>query len=205
MNEPNTYTLEELAEAFDLTPRTARHYIENVLPPHHKTGRGKLARYGQDTWNCFSFIQTVRRESGFTAAQISDVLSTLDQAQIDRVAEGREEMRIVTSPSLSASRRQRLQRDHYHVAEQPMADLPDKQSRAHSGKNSRQSFLQKLMQEPELSERSMLMEASAPPMWKKLYADDELRISFKGEVNREKREQVDLAAKLIKKILAGSE
>ena len=38
-----------LAADFDLTPRTARHYIENVLPAHHKTGRGKLARYGQDT------------------------------------------------------------------------------------------------------------------------------------------------------------
>ena len=45
----------------------------------------------------------------------------------------------------------------------------------------------------------------APPSWKKLYADEQLRITFKGEVSREQREQVDLAAKLIKKILAGSE
>ena len=132
MDKTNTYTLEELAEAFGLTPRTARHYIENVLPPHHKTGRGKLARYGQDTWNCFAFIQKARRESGFTAAQISEVLATLDQAQIDRVAEGREEMRIVTSPSLSASRRQRLQRDFYKVSEQPMADLQINELRAPS-------------------------------------------------------------------------
>ena len=106
MGKPNSYTLEELAAGFGLTPRTARHYIANVLPAHHKTGRGKLARYGQDTWNCFSFIQKVRRESGFTATQISDVMSTLDQAQIDRVAEGREEMRIVTSPRPSASKPQ---------------------------------------------------------------------------------------------------
>ena len=69
MDKADSYTLEELAADFDLTPRTARHYIENVLPPHHKTGRGKLARYGQDTWNCFAFIQKVRQQSGFTAAQ----------------------------------------------------------------------------------------------------------------------------------------
>ena len=55
-----TYTLEELAEAFDLTPRNARHWIEKILPPHHKKGRGSLARYGRDTFNCFAFVQRAR-------------------------------------------------------------------------------------------------------------------------------------------------
>ena len=36
------------------------------------------------------------------------------------------------------------------------------------------------------------------------FFDDQLRITFKGEANREQREQVDLAAKLISKILSGS-
>ncbi len=203
MDKTNTYTLEELAEAFGLTPRTARHYIENVLPPHHKTGRGKLARYGQDTWNCFAFIQKARRESGFTAAQISDVLATLDQAQIDRVAEGREEMRIVTSPSLSASRRQRLQREFFNVSEQTMSDIKNREFRAPPEELAKTSMLKPLSY--SLHREAEHREADTPPAWKKLYADDQLRISFKGEVNREKREQVNLAAKLIRKILSGSE
>ena len=201
MDKPNTYTLEELAADFDLTPRTARHYIANVLPPHHKTGRGKLARYGQDTWNCFSFIQKVRRESGFTATQISDVLATLDQEQIDRVAEGREDLRIVTSPSLSAS-----------MDYSPAQDLPRASQRAasrHTVQQSQPDFA-KGPESPVSESREFFqysldpLEAEASPSWKKLYTDDQLRITFKGEANREQREQVDLAAKLIKKILSGS-
>jgi len=200
MGKTDTYTLEELAADFDLTPRTARHYIENVLPAHHKTGRGKLARYGQDTWNCFSFIQKVRRESGFTAAQISDVLATLEQAQIDRVAEGREEMRIVTSPSLSASKPHSLKRDLPRASQRAASML--------SIKDSRPDFAIKaesrIMESREFSPRLLDQEAEALPSWKKLYADDQLRITFKGEASREQREQVDLAAKLIRKILSGS-
>jgi len=202
MGKPATYTLEDLAEGFGLTPRTARHYIENVLPAHHKTGRGKLARYGQDTWNCFSFIQKVRRESGFTATQISEVLATLDQAQIDRVAEGREEMRIVTSPSLAASE-----------PHNPNQYLPKASQRAAFKSSVMESQPDLAMrEEPRIMEESRAFsrhsldqDAEASPSWKKLYADDQLRITFKGKVSREQREQVDLAAKLIVKILSSSE
>ena len=86
MIEANTSTLEDLAEAFGLTPRTARHYIEKVLPPHHKQGRGKLARYGQDTWNCFAFIQKVRAQAGVTMAYLTEVLASLEYMHITVVA-----------------------------------------------------------------------------------------------------------------------
>ena len=97
MNTDQTYTLEEIAREFGLTPRTARHYIENVLPPHHKTGRGKLARYGQDTWNCFAFIQKARAEEKLTSAQISRVFADLNQEEINRVADGLEDLRFQLS------------------------------------------------------------------------------------------------------------
>jgi len=200
MNKSDTYTLEELASDFGLTPRTARHYIENVLPPHHKTGRGKLARYGQDTWNCFSFIQKVRRESGFTAAQISDVLATLDQAQIDRVAEGREEMRIVTSPSLSASKPHSVKRNLPRASERAALKSTFKEPQPDFAIKAESP----IMESREFSPHLLDQEAEAPPSWKTLYDDDQLRITFKGEANREQREQVDLAAKLISKILSGS-
>ena len=200
MDKADSYTLEELAADFDLTPRTARHYIENVLPPHHKTGRGKLARYGQDTWNCFSFIQKVRRESGFTAAQLADVLATLDQAQIDRVVEGREEMRIVTSPSLSASKRRSVNLDIPRASERAASRSIFKKSKSEDTFSSKSP----VMESRELFRYLKDKKAEAAPSWKTLYDDDRLRISFKGEVDRKKREQVDLAAKLISKILSGS-
>ena len=68
MNKDHTYTLAELAEETGLTERTVRYYIERVLPPHHKQGRGKLARYGQDTLNCIRFILLVQGRPGRCAA-----------------------------------------------------------------------------------------------------------------------------------------
>ena len=94
MNDAPRYSLQELADAFGLTPRTARHYIENVLPPHHKSGRGRRARYGQDTWNCFAFIRKARRDQ-LTMAQIATLLGELAQPAIDRVARGLEDLFIV--------------------------------------------------------------------------------------------------------------
>jgi DNA-binding transcriptional MerR regulator len=94
VNQEASYTLDALAAAFDLTPRTARHYVENVLPARHKTGRGRKARYGRDTWNCFAFIRKARRD-GLSLAQVAGLLHELDQPRIDRVANGLEQLAIV--------------------------------------------------------------------------------------------------------------
>jgi DNA-binding transcriptional MerR regulator len=189
MNEP-TYTLEELAEAFGLTPRTARHYIENVLPAHHKKGRGKLARYGKDTWNCFAFMQKAREER-LTTAQVSGVLAGLDQAQIDRVAEGLEELTIFPKPLIES-------RDQY----------PPRMARA----SHRLSMMS--AREPPLDDISFMAESpeefeaetagadrQSAQRWQVLYSDDELQITHQGDASAEQREQVRLAAKLIKRIL----
>lgn len=191
MNNESGYTLEELAETFDLTPRTARHYIENVLPAHHKQGRGKLAFYGQDTWNCFAFIQKARSEK-LTASQISRVLADLSQAQINRVAQGEEELTIVPTPSIES-------RGVY---------LSDRMARP-----SRRMHSMDLDEPPE-DELSMMMSREAPrmqsemfnepksaPRWQVLYSDDELQITHKGNATAEQREQIRLAAKLMKGIL----
>jgi hypothetical protein len=53
----------------------------------------------------------------------------------------------------------------------------------------------------ESFDASEMSEMSESPSWQDLYTDDRLRISYQGEVSREKREQVELAAELIKKIL----
>ena len=197
-NEP-TYTLERLAEDFELTPRTARHYIENVLPDHHKKGRGKLARYGQDTWNCFAFIQKAREEK-LTTAQISGVLAELDQAQIDRVAEGMEELTIVPTPAVKSP---------IFLSSPLMASA----SRRFSGISESES---PPIQASIMLERSDEFEAEIPdalldelgfsepepaPRWQLLYSDNELQITHQGAATPEQREQVRLAAVLIKRIL----
>ena len=107
MHQQISYTLDELAAAFNLTPRTARHYVENVLPPRHKTGRGRKARYGRDTWNCFAFLRKARRD-GLSLTQVAVLLRELDQPRIDRVANGLEKLTIVPAacaerPKLSSS------------------------------------------------------------------------------------------------------
>ena len=191
MNKEPGYTLEELAESFELTPRTARHYIENVLPAHHKKGRGKLAHYGQDTWNCFAFIQKARAEK-LTTAQISGVLADLDQAQIDRVAQGQEELTIVPTPSIEsrgifsadrmASPSRRMSR--MLVDEPPPPQSPAMMSTA-----------------PPNFEAEVFSEPQSAPRWQVLYSDDELQITHQGDASAEQREQVRLAAKLVKRIL----
>jgi DNA-binding transcriptional MerR regulator len=168
-NEPG-YTLEELANHFGLTLRTARHYIGNVLPPHHKKGRGKLARYGQDTWNCFTFVQKAREER-LTAAQISRVLGELSQEQIDRVAQGQEQLAIVPASTVMDSPRvERLYSPRTASASRRLS-------------------------------KTAASEPGSAPRWQVLYSDDELQIAHQGDADREQREQVRMAAKLIKLIL----
>ena len=191
MNKEPGYTLEELAEAFDLTPRTARYYIENVLPPHHKQGRGKLAFYDQDTWNCFAFIQKARAEK-LTTAQISGVLADLDQAQIDRVASGEEELTIVPTPSIES-------RGEY-VSER-MASPSRRMSRMMLNEPSPPTLSASFDLEPPGSDDQLVSEAQAVTRWQVLYTDDELQITFKGHASARQREQIRLAAKLIKGIL----
>ena len=191
MNKEPGYTLEELAEEFDLTPRTARHYIENVLPAHHKKGRGKLAHYGQDTWNCFAFIQKARAEK-LTTAQISGVLANLGQAQIDRVAQGQEELTIVPMSSIEsrgvfsadrmASPSRRIPR---MLAEEPPPPKPPAV----------------MSMAPPDFEAELFSEPQSAPRWQVLYSDDELQITHQGDASAEQREQVRLAAKLVKRIL----
>lgn len=182
-----SFTLEELAEAFGLTPRNARYWIENILPPHHKKGRGKVARYGRDTWNCFAFVQKAREEK-LTSAQIARILAGLDQAQIDRIGEGTEGLAVfsmLSAPLMEESVRARRMPAASPRARHYLSESVDKL-------------------EPMFS----LEDADASPSigperlpWRTLYSDDELQIRHRGEADRAQREQVEKAAELIKSIL----
>jgi len=162
-----------------------------VLPAHHKKGRGKLAHYDQDTWNCFAFIQKARAEK-LTTAQISGVLANLGQAQIDRVAQGQEELTIVPTPSIEsrgvfsadrmASPSRRMSR---MLADEPPPPKPPAM----------------MSMAPPDFEAEEFSDPQSAPRWQVLYSDDELQITHQGDASAEQREQVRLAAKLVKRIL----
>jgi DNA-binding transcriptional MerR regulator len=202
MNDDRTYTLEQLAAGFGLTTRTARHYLEHLLPPHHRPGRGKRARYGQHTWNCFALIRKAREEK-LTSAQISSLLHAFSQQQIDRVAGGLEELAIVPRPAA----------EPIDVASSPcMADDFPGFSLAERGEPSLNdiSYLERGVTDigagPPAGQRGFASSrpSSMPgptPRWRVLYADDELQITHHGQATEEQREHVRLAVALIKRIL----
>jgi DNA-binding transcriptional MerR regulator len=180
MNE-STYTLAQLAEAFGLTPRTARHYVEKVLPAHHRRGRGRKARYGQDTWNCFAFIRKARDEQ-IKVTRIASVLAGLGQEQIDNVAAGREELSIVPTPATVAAD----------------TDTPPREAGASIQSSAAQAETESPGRPPSDIDGSGQRPA---PRWQVLYSDDTLQITHHGEASMEQRDQVRLAAELIKGIL----
>jgi DNA-binding transcriptional MerR regulator len=129
VSDDATLTLNELADTFDLTPRTARHYIEKVLPPRHRQGRGKRARYGRATRNCFAFIIRARRE-GLTMTQIAELLRSLNQAGIDRVAAGLDGFSVVIRAAGQAEQPHATSRQAKAPGEAPDASRPG-QARPH--------------------------------------------------------------------------
>jgi DNA-binding transcriptional MerR regulator len=191
-----TFTLEELAEDFDLTPRTARHYVENLLPEHHKTGRGKVARYGMDTWHCFAFIRRAKEE-GLTNQQIADVLAKISQEQVDRVAMGIEELSIVPISPMAFDEPDRMSAPMYSMSERVFARMKSPvDEEAAPMFEKRCSELRR-----EIRPSARASESHPPARWQVLYSDDTLQITHQGEASLEQREQVRLAARLIKKIL----
>ena len=206
MNKDLTYTLAELAEETGLTGRTVRYYIEQVLPPHHKQGRGKLARYGQDTLNCIRFIVLAGERHGIKPGQAKGVLADVPQETIDRVVRGEEELAVMTVPSAPASMKpgragslpssgarmakymtgdQRSVKTH-RIVEDRLDSLPDAEM---SEPNS----------QPEINELSAYSIAEPIDPWRTIFADKQVRIQCRGrrKLTSHQEEQIEAAARLI--------
>jgi DNA-binding transcriptional MerR regulator len=199
------YTLQDLANGFDLTLRTARYYVENVLPEHHRSGRGRTAEYGQDTWNCFAFIKKAR-DKDLSLAQISSVLADLGQPEIDRVAEGLEELTILPVASSTVSRKEQAFR-----AVQRMSERMEKHTRKYAD-DTVHSVSYSLRPPSGPPPKSLYevasLESTRPDhvgsteqRWRIIYQDEDLQITYRGQADPEQREQVRLAAELMRKIL----
>jgi DNA-binding transcriptional MerR regulator len=192
------YTLEQLAAEFGLTARTARHYLEHLLPPHHKQGRGKRARYGQDTRNCFAFIHRARAEK-LTSAQIARLLRGFSQAQIERVAGGLEQLTFVPTPAAEPAE---LASSPCMAGDFPGLSLADRGEPSLNDVSYLERGVTDIAAGPPAGGRGFASSRSGPtPRWRVLYSDDELQITHHGESTAEQREQVRLAVALIKRIL----
>jgi len=206
MNENHSYTLAELAEETGLTGRTVRYYIEKVLPPHHKQGRGKLARYGQDTLNSIRFIVLVGERYGFKPGQAKGVLARVPQETVDRVVRGEEELAVMTVPMDTAntlpSRASSLPRSSARMTTYQT-------SRQHSLKTARamEDRMDRLaetemfgadskMEDNELAAYSI--EERVGP-WRTVFSDDRVRIQCRGtrKLTPHQEEQIETAARLI--------
>ena len=206
MNKDHSYTLAELAEQTGLTDRTVRYYIEQVLPPHHKQGRGKLARYGEDTLNCIRFIVLVGERYGFKPGQAKGVLADVPQETIDRVVRGEEELAVMTVPSVSAK-----------MSHERVSSLPSSSARMakHVTGDQRRMKASRVMEnrsdalfdaemsgpnpEPEINELADYSVAEPIDPWRTIFADERVRIQCRGKrkLTSHQQEQIEAAARLI--------
>ena len=206
MNKDHTYTLAELAEETGLTERTVRYYIERVLPPHHKQGRGKLARYGQDTLNCIRFILLVRERYGFKPGQAKGVLADVPQETIDRVVRGEEELAVMTVPSAPV-RSKRVKASRMPRASSRMAKYMETENLSHQTEQPIQDRLDVLIDaevseskpEQDLFESAAYSIDEAVNPWQTVFADGQVRVQCRGvrSLTSHQEEQIEAAARLI--------
>ena len=212
MNEINTYTLAELAGKTGLTERTVRYYIEQVLPPHHKQGRGKLARYGEDTLNCIRFILLVKKRYGFKPGQAKGVLADVPQETIDRVLRGEEELAVMTVPSaphVMESRRVGRMRSASERLEkygevEPLSRLSTESIMDVRESRADLKSFKKLSQLKGLFSPESHSEPVGP--WQTIFTDEQIRIQCrsKHKLTEHQEEQIKAAAKLIELTLKKS-
>jgi len=80
------FSLEDLANLTDLTARTIRSYIEQGLVPGPES-LGRHARYTDEHLHRLKAIHALRRQLGWTLADIRQLLLTLSPQAIEEIAE----------------------------------------------------------------------------------------------------------------------
>lgn len=203
MQNERLYTLEQLAQEFDLTPRTARHYLEKLLPEGHRKGRGKLAIYGRDTWNCFAFIQKARDELNLNTGQIVELLNRLSNREIERVVRGEQEVAIVTTPAGKEDSdppgRARFYAPRGYVPEEDLA--PTSMMReAGSERWSAEQAGDLLASELPSYMRTEMAAHREPEEWRTIYQNDSLQIQLRNPLTGKQAEDLDFLILLAKRL-----
>ena len=85
------YTLEELGQLTDLSPRTIRNYIQKGLLPGAVT-RGRNASYTDAHLDRLQCIKIIRDKSGLPLDDLRMVIQSLSEEQIRLIGTGKEEV-----------------------------------------------------------------------------------------------------------------
>ncbi len=85
------YTLEELGELTDLSPRTIRSYIQKGLLPGAET-RGRNASYTDAHLDRLRCMQVIRDKSGLPIDELRMVMQSLSEEQIHLIGTKQEEV-----------------------------------------------------------------------------------------------------------------
>lgn len=178
------YTLEDLAAESGIYERTIRSYIaRGLLPP--PDGRGRAASYGPEHLTRLKFINAVREAAlpyELPLAKIEELLHTLPQEQIERVASGEEKVQAAFVGELDPAlmRRRRSEREEQFERVVRRAPPPDA--------------------EPLRSYAPPLGSPMGPPrdesVWTSIDVTRDLRLSMRGADEATRRQLDHLATRL---------
>jgi DNA-binding transcriptional MerR regulator len=119
MSNKQPYTLDELAGATGLEPRTIRSYIERGLLPSAQA-RGRAAGYGEDHLRRLRVIQMIRRaDPSLSLAQVRVRLQQLNDDDLASLARG-----VLSARILKAPEEEDHAADADEVDDEPEADAP---------------------------------------------------------------------------------
>ncbi|MCP4046802.1 MAG: hypothetical protein GY732_12540, partial [Gammaproteobacteria bacterium] len=168
-------------------------------------GRGKLARYGQDTLSCIRFILLVRKRYGFKPGQAKGVLADVPQETIDRVVRGEEELAVMAVPSAPASmksaRTSHLSSASVRMQKHMVGEIQSLKSSLPL-EDHLEVFDQEIsgpMSDMGPESHSAWSDSGPGNHWRTIFEDGQVRIQSRGnrELTEHQEEQVKTAAKLI--------
>ena len=190
----NTFTLQDIADKCQIRKiRTARHYLHEHLPRHHRQGKGKGSRYGDDTLNCFLFLIKLKRETPLTLEQISSVIEKLDQEQIDRVVSGEEPLEICLAVKDNKGR-VRLPDGHLQKSKRDAILIQGNKARAirmgshESGSSRRQAKKRGPGKQDD---------------WRIVHAGDRVELHYKGNLSNNQLEELKVVSRILGSIIEG--
>jgi DNA-binding transcriptional MerR regulator len=217
MSEDQSYTIGELAQKAEVTPRTIRYYVaEEVLPP--PLGNSRAAFYTEEHLDRLQLIKILKDEF-LPLQEIRSLLSGLDhQAVLELLAERRraeppplptpnsakEYLQTLLAPTASANEASTLMR---HKVESHQAKSPQGPEAYRRSLPQPRSLLKK-REETGLAQRSPAAPAPAEPspeatggLWQRLELAPGVELHLKAEMAasplRSKIEQLVKAARQI--------
>lgn len=188
------FTLREIAEKAKIGEiRTARYYLNQYLPEHHRRGRGKYVKYSRDTLNCFLFLMKLKDETPLELQQISGVMRALSQTQIDRVVSGEEPLEI----SLAVRDAQgRTQIPEKYLSQGVSSALLVHGNEVEIVKAKPSAVpLYSLRPEPKQLEED----------WNVFPISQQAEVRYKGQLTKKQKEELTIASRILKSIFLEKE